>query len=154
MKRIFAPWMLALALPLTAQQPVTPAPAAQADKPVAVINGEVVTASQLDHMWDNLGTQMRTQYESSGGKGAFLENYLRKRLVLQEALKSGFDKRPDIVRFGPTGGCRNVHFRRDSWGGAQDVLLGALALGKLDFRLKQRNCLYACELVIALRGNG
>ena len=97
MKRIFAPWMLALALPLVAQQPATP-PAAptQVDKPVAVLNGEVVTSSQLEHIWDNLGTQMRTQYESSGGKGAFLENYLRKRLVLQEALKSGFDKRPDV----------------------------------------------------------
>lgn len=97
MKRVFAPWMLALALPLAAQQkPATPAPAAEVDKPVAVINGEVVTSSQLDHIWDNLGTQMRTQYESSGGKGAFLENYLRKRLVLQEAFKSGFDKRPDV----------------------------------------------------------
>ena len=97
MKRIFAPWMLALALPLLAQTPAAP-PASQpdSDKPVAVLNGEVVTTSQLEHMWDNLGTQMRTQYEGSGGKGAFLENYLRKRLVLQEAIKSGFDKRPDV----------------------------------------------------------
>ncbi|MEO6259898.1 MAG: peptidylprolyl isomerase [Thermoanaerobaculia bacterium] len=97
MKRIFAPWMLALALPLAAQQAATP-PAAQpeADKPVAVLNGEVVTTSQLERIWDNLGTQMRTQYESSGGKGAFLENYLRKRLILQEAIKSGFDKRADV----------------------------------------------------------
>ena len=31
-----------------------------------------------------------------GGKSAFLENYLRKRLLIQEALKSGFDKRPDV----------------------------------------------------------
>ena len=77
MKRMFAPWMLALALPLLAQQPAAP-PAAQADsdKPVAVINGEIVTSSQLEYIWDNLGTQMRTQYESNGGKGAFLENYL------------------------------------------------------------------------------
>ena len=97
MKRMFAPWMLALALPLLAQQPAAPPPSQpDTDKPVAVLNGEVVTTSQLEHMWDNLGTQMRTQYESSGGKGAFLENYLRKRLVLQEAIKSGFDKRPDV----------------------------------------------------------
>lgn len=97
MKRMIAPWMLALALPLAAQQPATPEPAHKpVANPVAVINGEVVTAEQLEHLWDNLGTQMRTQYESSGGKAAFLENYLRKRLVLQEALKTGFDKRPDV----------------------------------------------------------
>lgn len=98
MKRMLAPLMVALALPLMAQTPATtPAAPTAVEKPVAVVNGEVVTSSQLERLWDNLGTQMRTQYEASGGKGAFLENYLRKRLVLQEAIKSGFDKRPDVV---------------------------------------------------------
>src|SRR5262245_4902077 len=82
----------ALALPLAAQQPA-PAPS---PKQVAVVNGEVVTADKLDQMWNNMGVQMRDQYDKAGGKSAFLENYLRKRLIIQEAIKSGFDKRPDV----------------------------------------------------------
>jgi peptidyl-prolyl cis-trans isomerase C len=67
-----------------------------AQKPVAVINGETITAQKLDQLYDRIGEQMRAQYEKSGGKAAFLDNYVRKRLVVQEAIKSGFDKRPDV----------------------------------------------------------
>jgi len=112
-KRILIP-MLALAFPAFAQQgtpakaPATtqtvaasqPSPASAADdasKPVAVINGETVTVEKLDRMYNNLNTQMRVNYDNNGGKGALLENYIRKRLLLQEAFKSGFDKRPDVV---------------------------------------------------------
>jgi parvulin-like peptidyl-prolyl isomerase len=63
---------------------------------VAIVNGEIITAEKLDRMWWNIGVQMRDQYDKAGGKSAFLENYLRKRLVIQEALKKGFDKRPDV----------------------------------------------------------
>lgn len=98
MKRMLILSVAVLALPLAAQQkpaaPATPAPAAP--KQVALINGEVLTADKLDYMWNNLGMQMREQYNAAGGKMAFLENYLRKRLVIQEAIKSGFDKRPDV----------------------------------------------------------
>jgi Parvulin-like peptidyl-prolyl isomerase len=48
-------------------------------------------------MYVNLNAQMRKQYDDNGGKGAFLENYIRKRLLIQEAVKSGFDKRPDVT---------------------------------------------------------
>lgn len=86
---------LAVALPLAAQ---TPAPAAQADaeKIVAVVNGEKITKEKFDQLWFRLGAKMRKQYEKAGGKQAFLDNYVRKRLVLQEALKQGFDKRPNV----------------------------------------------------------
>jgi len=86
-RRIF--WILLLALPAVAQQN-------EGQKPVAVVNGETITAQKLDQLYERIGTQMREQYEKVGGKPAFLENYLRKRLVVQEALKSGFDKRPDV----------------------------------------------------------
>jgi peptidyl-prolyl cis-trans isomerase C len=93
-----------LALPAIAQQtaPVQPPAAATAAEPdtkkvVAVINGETVTVDKLDRMYNNLNTQMRQSYDSNGGKGALLENYIRKRLVVQEAIKSGFNKQPDIV---------------------------------------------------------
>jgi peptidyl-prolyl cis-trans isomerase C len=62
-----------------------------------VINGEVVTVERLNRMYANLNTQMRKQYDDNGGKGAFLENYIRKRLIIQEAIKSGFDKRPEVT---------------------------------------------------------
>jgi peptidyl-prolyl cis-trans isomerase C len=107
-KRILIPLLLASAA--FAQQPApaaaqnAPAPqstaAAMADdtkRPVAVINGETITVEKLNRMYANLNTQMRTNYDANGGKGAFLENYIRKRLMLQEAFKSGFDKKPEVA---------------------------------------------------------
>ena len=67
-----------------------------ADKVVATINGEVLTKSKLDALYANLGVAMRTQYENAGGKMAFLENYIAKKLMVQEALQSDFEKRPEI----------------------------------------------------------
>lgn len=106
-KRTLIPLLL-LASAAFAQQPApaqtAPAPqstaAAVADdskRPVAVINGETITVEKLNRMYANLNTQMRTNYDQNGGKGAFLENYIRKRLMLQEAFKTGFDKKPDVV---------------------------------------------------------
>jgi peptidyl-prolyl cis-trans isomerase C len=108
-KRMLIP-MLLLALPVFAQQatPAQPpatsqstpvqsaATATDAQKAVAVVNGETITVERLDRMYSNLNTQMRKQYDDNGGKGAFLENYIRKRLLVQEAIKAGFDKKPDI----------------------------------------------------------
>jgi peptidyl-prolyl cis-trans isomerase C len=93
-----------LALPAAAQQsaPAQP-PAAQSaavpdsKKAVAVINGETVTVEKLDRMYNNLNTEMRQNYDANGGKGALLENYIRKRLLIQEAIKSGFNKRPEVA---------------------------------------------------------
>jgi EpsD family peptidyl-prolyl cis-trans isomerase len=65
-------------------------------KSVAVINGDVITADTIDFLYGRINQQVRGQYEKAGGKGAFLDNYLRKRLIVQEAVKHGFDKRPDV----------------------------------------------------------
>jgi peptidyl-prolyl cis-trans isomerase C len=99
MKRSILSLLALAAMPLVAQQQPPAGIAAAvspADRPVAVVNGETITAGTLDQMYSRLGTQMREQYNASGGKAAFLENYLRKRLMVQEALKAGFDKRPDV----------------------------------------------------------
>jgi len=97
-----------LALPLAAQQPqpaasaptvATTAAAASptSDPVVATLNGETITASKLNSMFSRLAPAMREQYTATGGgKVGFLDNYLRKRLLVQEALKAGFDKRPDV----------------------------------------------------------
>lgn len=73
--------------------------AADGQKIVAVVNGETVTKAKLDSLYNNMGAQMRAQYEKSGGKMAFLDNYVSKKLMLQEAIKSGFDRKPDTVAF-------------------------------------------------------
>src|SRR5436309_873434 len=93
MKRMLVLAIAALALPLAAQQK---SESALAQKQVAIVNGETITVDRFERMWNNMGVGMREQYEKAGGKSAFLENYLRKRLVIQEAIKSGFDKRPDV----------------------------------------------------------
>lgn len=81
---------VALALPLAAQEAK---PAAPADETiVAVVNGEKITRAKFDQLWARAGAKMRKQYEKTGGKAGFLDNYIRKRLVLQEALKKNFDK--------------------------------------------------------------
>jgi peptidyl-prolyl cis-trans isomerase C len=88
--------MLALALPVAAQQ-IMPVPSADDQKKtVAVVNGEVITLGMLDDLYNRLSGNMREQYDKSGGKNAFLDNYIGKRLLVQEAIKSGFDKRPDV----------------------------------------------------------
>ncbi|MDQ3281419.1 MAG: peptidylprolyl isomerase [Acidobacteriota bacterium] len=85
---------------LFAQQAATapPAPAAAAgDKVVATVNGENITRSQLDHLWYRMSEKGRAQYEKSGGgKRGFLENYILKRLMLQQAAASGFTKSPEV----------------------------------------------------------
>jgi peptidyl-prolyl cis-trans isomerase C len=96
MKHLFAAIAALAALPLFAQTASTPQPLDPAKKPVAVINGQTITAGELDMLYDRLGTGMREQYNKQGGKAAYLENYLRKRLIVQEAIKHGFDQRPDV----------------------------------------------------------
>lgn len=85
----------AVALPLVAQD-AKPAAETDAQKVVAVVNGEKITRAKLDHLWARAGAKLRKQYEKTGGKQGFLDNYLKKRLMLQEALKEGFEKRPDV----------------------------------------------------------
>jgi peptidyl-prolyl cis-trans isomerase C len=91
MKRLLIALTL-IATPLVAQQKSTDS----GKKPVAVVDGEVITAAKLDWMYDRLPDDIRAQYAQNGGKGALLDNYIRKRLVIHQAEKSGFDKRPDV----------------------------------------------------------
>jgi peptidyl-prolyl cis-trans isomerase C len=96
-RRLFTAAVLFAAVPLFAEQAATPTPApSQQQKVVATINGEIVTQDQLNQLWNRIGSQMRMNYEKNGGKSAFLDNYIRKRLLIQEAMKKGFDKRPDV----------------------------------------------------------
>jgi len=71
---------------------------AQSDKVVATINDETVTRAELDQLWDRIGERMQEQYEKNGGgKAGLLENYIGKRLLLQQAKNMGFaDLKPGV----------------------------------------------------------
>jgi peptidyl-prolyl cis-trans isomerase C len=71
--------------------------AQESEKIVARINGESITVEEFDRMWRALSPEMRASYESGGGKLAFLDNQIRKRLLVQEALKEGLDRRQDVA---------------------------------------------------------
>ncbi|HEX8171278.1 MAG TPA: peptidyl-prolyl cis-trans isomerase [Thermoanaerobaculia bacterium] len=90
--------MLSLVLaaaPLFAQEAAKPAPTPD-EIVVASVNGQTISQAKLDQLWQRMSENMRAQYEKNGGKTAFLESYVRRLLVIQEALKNGFDKQPDV----------------------------------------------------------
>lgn len=95
MKRCFIILAVAMvwAAPLFAQETAAP----PAKNVVAVVNGDAITAEQLDMLWNRIGAKMRAQYEKAGdGKLRFLENYVSKRLLLQLAAQADFDKSPAV----------------------------------------------------------
>ena len=97
MKRALISVVLAATAPLVAQQAAAPAAAQPSETVVARVNGETITKAKLDQLWDRVGQRARQQYEkTAGGKAGFLDNYIRKRLLLQQALKNGFDKKADV----------------------------------------------------------
>jgi len=87
--------LVVAAVSLSAQQ-TAPAETPGA-KVVAMVNGEAITAAELDRLWNRMGAKMRAQYDKEGnGKLRFLENYVGKRLLLQKAVKSDFQKTPAV----------------------------------------------------------
>jgi hypothetical protein len=65
---------------------------------VALVNGEAITRETLDQLWERMSPKMKLQYErNGGGKMGFLDNYIRKVLMLQEAKRNGFDAKPGIA---------------------------------------------------------
>jgi peptidyl-prolyl cis-trans isomerase C len=88
--------LVLVSLPMGAQTAAPAKAPKPGDRPVASVNGEIITAGQLDELYDRLTPQMHDSYEAAGGKTAFLENYLRKRLLIQEALKANYDKKPEV----------------------------------------------------------
>jgi len=78
----------------TAKPAATATPAANV---VATVNGEPITAAELDRVWKRMGAKLRAQYDQGGnGKMRFLENYVGKRLLLQLARQSDFEKSPAV----------------------------------------------------------
>ncbi len=77
-----------------------PAPSAVPGAPLeiaATINGEVLTMERLDLLYSRLSPEMQANYDRAGGKRVFLNNYIEKRLLIQEALKDNLHRRPEIA---------------------------------------------------------
>jgi peptidyl-prolyl cis-trans isomerase C len=71
--------------------------AERAAKIVAVINGEKITVGDIERVYSKLSPQMHDEYERNGGIEQFLDTYINKRLIIQEAIKENFQARPDIA---------------------------------------------------------
>lgn len=85
--------MLAAVLVLTA----TAALAQSDDRLAATLNGERITMAELDAAWDALSDDLREIYDRSGGKLVYLETYLRRKLIVQEAFKSNLQNEPSVA---------------------------------------------------------
>ena len=73
----------ATAAPLSAQT--------DGDKLVARVNGEEITNRNVDALWNRLSADMQARYmKSGGGKLGFLQNQIAKKLLVQEAIRSGY----------------------------------------------------------------
>lgn len=102
MNKVFATVLLT-GLAMTANAQVTKnatvkpqlEPAKPQPKIAATVNGETITVEELNKQYARLSPQMREQYERNGGKSQFLDWYINKRLVVQEAIKSNYDKTPE-----------------------------------------------------------
>jgi parvulin-like peptidyl-prolyl isomerase len=85
--------LLALALASAATVPL--AAQTDEDKLVARVNGKEFTVRDLNDHWSRVDPKLQEQYLRSGGKRVFLENYIAKYLLVQEAVRSGFAKKID-----------------------------------------------------------
>ena len=93
--KMLAPILFAIALvapitvtPVQAQDVAPDGP--EVAEVVAIVNGEAITAERLDALWHSMTPELIRRYEQAGGKTALLDNYIRKRLLLQEAARNGF----------------------------------------------------------------
>ena len=59
---------------------------------LAIVNGEVITAEELDSRMMGLAPQMRMHYMSSEGKSEFLDQLITGEVLFQEGLRLGLDK--------------------------------------------------------------
>jgi parvulin-like peptidyl-prolyl isomerase len=64
---------------------------------VATVNGERITLAEFDAAWSALGPEVQATYERSGGRITYLEAYIRRKLVVQEAIKNNLTDDPGVI---------------------------------------------------------
>jgi peptidyl-prolyl cis-trans isomerase C len=92
MKRTIIAAAAALALAVSAGGQTAPGP-----KVVAVVNGETITLEEFNAAWNALTPEMRNNYERSGGKITYLETYIGRKLIIQEAIKNNLSNDPEVA---------------------------------------------------------
>lgn len=76
----------------------SPARPADGDLVVATVNGERITRARFEALWSGLSAATRAQYEEAeGGRLAFLDTVIRRRLILQDAVAQGYDRWPEVT---------------------------------------------------------
>jgi len=68
------------------------------DTVLAEVNGETITSSEFDREAAALPPYMRPILETPSGRKQFLESLITRNLLLQEALRRGIDRKPEVVR--------------------------------------------------------
>lgn len=92
MKRFIFAVAVALALALTAGAQTSPETTI-----VATVNGEKITLAEFDAAWDALSPEVQANYERSGGRITYLETYIKRKLIVQEAIKNNLTDRPEVA---------------------------------------------------------
>jgi peptidyl-prolyl cis-trans isomerase C len=64
---------------------------------VATVNGERITLAEFDAAWNALSGEVQANYERSGGRITYLETYIRRKLVVQEAIKDNLTDHADVA---------------------------------------------------------
>jgi peptidyl-prolyl cis-trans isomerase C len=62
----------------------------------ATVNGEKITMAELDAAWGKLPIEVREGYERNGGKLMYVDSYVRRKLIVQEAIKRDLLRDPDV----------------------------------------------------------
>lgn len=68
------------------------------DAVLAEVNGEAITSVEFDREASALPPYMRPILETPSGRKQFLESLITRNLLLQEAMRRGIDRRPEVVR--------------------------------------------------------
>ncbi|HEX6096085.1 MAG TPA: peptidyl-prolyl cis-trans isomerase [Thermoanaerobaculia bacterium] len=66
-------------------------------KLVARVNGREITNADLNAQWSRVPAKLQEQYLKNGGKAVFLDNYISKKLIVMDAVASGFAKKIGVT---------------------------------------------------------
>ncbi|MFN2239344.1 MAG: hypothetical protein ABR524_08125, partial [Thermoanaerobaculia bacterium] len=76
-----------IALALAIAAPAVFGQTAEQEQPLAAtVNGEQITMAELDAAWERLPIEVREGYERNGGKLIYVDSYVRRKLIVQEAI--------------------------------------------------------------------
>ena len=86
-----------IALALAIAAPAAFGQTAEKEQPLAAtVNGEKITMAELNAAWNGLPNEVREGYERNGGKLMYVDSYVRRKLIVQEAIKQNLLADPEV----------------------------------------------------------